>query len=180
MPKLKLKRTPAEAREHELRKARKRAKRTAAARADGGSYDFVFDLPNPPTTRATQFDDWDVPDPHGLPDPSSTTSDADYQRILRELEERRFRAKLADALDADADDSWAARADETEARMNDFAHVPRRWRAGGMRFAEAPDAEAGNPEDMEDDEYAEWIRKGVWRSAGDPQHLDHRLLILRL
>jgi hypothetical protein len=148
MPKLKLKRTPAEEREHELRKARKRAKRAAQA-VPRDEYAFLFDLPDAPPADA---DAWG---PHA-PEPGPSTSDADYERILRELEDRRFRAKLADALDADQGESWA-RLDHMESDMNEYAHVPNRWRAGSGRYAEAPEVGTGTLDDMEDDEYAEWV-----------------------
>jgi hypothetical protein len=156
MPKLKLKRTPAEDREHELRKARKRAKRAAQA-APRDEYAFLFDLPEAPPADA-DADAWDP----NAPEPGPSTSDADYERILRELEHRRFRAKLADALDADQGESWA-RLDHMESNMNEYAHVPNRWRAGSGRYAEAPEVGTGTLDDMEDDEYAEWVRRGMWR-----------------
>jgi hypothetical protein len=166
MPKLKLKRTPAEEREHELRKAKKRAKRAAKAHAaSSDGYGFVFDLPEPPLATYAHHgsnDAWDE-NGEGCNDSGpSRTSDADYQDILRELEERRFREKLADALDADESDSWT-RVDRMEAHMNDYAHVPHRWRTGSRRYEEAPERGEGLLEDMDDDEYAEWVRRGMWR-----------------
>jgi hypothetical protein len=158
MPKLKLKRTPAEEREHELRKARKRAKRAAQA-APRDEYAFLFDLPDAPPAHAdADADAWGP----NAPEPGPSMSDADYERILRELEDRRFRAKLADALDADQGESWA-RLDHMESDMNEYAHVPNRWRAGSRRYAEAPEVGTGTLDDMEDDEYAEWVRRGMWR-----------------
>ena len=45
--------------------------------------------------------------------------------------------------------------------MNSYAHVPRRWRGGGM---ERMDDELGiDPQYMEEEDYAEWVRAGMWR-----------------
>lgn len=189
MPKLKLKRTPAEERERELRKARKAAKRAAklgsaahartCGRSGRGEFSgadtssYVFDLPS---KLQDTYDDADSDSEYGpqparasASEPGPSTTGEDYARILAELEERRFREKLADAMDTDAfETGYAERLDSVESRLNDYAHVPGRWRAGGMRFAERADdgeerAGGVDPASMEEEEYAEWVRRGMWR-----------------
>jgi hypothetical protein len=156
MPKLKLKRTPAEEREHQLRKARKHARRTARSRVGvSDEHGYVFDFPDLAAESLGA-------DYHKQGGPSSA-SDADYQRALKEVQERRFRDKLADAFGEDEGDAWS-RMDSVEADMNQYAHVPNRWRSGSARYAEAPEVrEEGKLEHMDDEEYAEWIRRGMWR-----------------
>ncbi|KAH9006156.1 hypothetical protein EDB86DRAFT_3061277 [Lactarius hatsudake] len=109
MPKrLRLKRTPAEQAEHDLRKARKATKKaTSKQRSARG---------------------------------------ADLDSASKHSEDERFQQKLWDALDDDND-----RLDGIEARLNEYAHVPRRWRGVD-----------DDPRFMNDDEYAEWVRVGIW------------------
>ncbi|KAI9441651.1 hypothetical protein H4582DRAFT_1934022 [Lactarius indigo] len=74
-------------------------------------------------------------------------------------EDERFQQKLWDALDDDND-----RLDGIEARLNEYAHVPRRWRGVGSREYNL-DSMGGvddDPRFMNDDEYAEWVRVGIW------------------
>ena len=53
------------------------------------------------------------------------------------------------------------RLDGVEASMNSYAHVPRRWRGGGMeRMDDELDVD---PQYMQDEDYAEWVREGMWR-----------------
>ena len=53
------------------------------------------------------------------------------------------------------------RLDSAEARFNDYAHVPRRWRSGGMdRMDDELDID---PQMMEEEDYAEWIRANMWK-----------------
>ncbi|KAH9915913.1 uncharacterized protein B0H18DRAFT_885399 [Fomitopsis serialis] len=164
--KLHLKETPAERRERDLRRARKASKRRRPAPEDtssdeagpssgkrqhtnsapsGASYPYVF------------FDDDDGE--YGPPPPPPASSHRahkpDYDRILAELEEARFREKMFGALEEDE------RLDGLESRLNDYAHIPRRWRGGGM---DRMDDERGmDPNVMEDEDYAEWVREGMWR-----------------
>jgi hypothetical protein len=159
MPKLKLKRTPAEERERALRKAHKAAKKAAKIRRrTEGDTPYLFDFANP------EGDIGDLNDEYGPPPPPREP--VDYARILAEVEERRFREKMADAMAVD-DSEGFARIESVEARLNDYAHVPRRWRTAGMSHTEASDEFDDNrrPEDMEDEEYTEYIRRGMWRWA---------------
>jgi hypothetical protein len=177
MPKLKLKRTPQEEREHYLRKARKHAKRAAREHAHKSSNtnDFVFDFADSDIPHATHLSldpEWDAE--HPIPGPS-TLSDADYTRLLREMEERRWQDKLADALDTGYEEDRWARMDSVEANMNDYVHVPNRWRTGSRRYEEAPDTmREGEVDDMDDEAYAEWVRRGMWRQVDKSRELMKR------
>jgi hypothetical protein len=166
MPKLKLKRTPQEERERALRKARKAARRAARERRygtiDDGPDSLLFDFDKP--SHSTLNGDINSGDEFGPPPPPKRKGTANYAQILEELEERRFREKMADAMDDDFSEGFS-RLENIDAMLNDFSHVPRRWRTGSMRHAEAPDDYSGarRPEDMEDEEYAEYIRQGMWK-----------------
>lgn len=86
----------------------------------------------------------------------------DYDTIYAELEEQRFREKMFDALGDDE------RLDSIEARFNDFGHVPDRWRsAGGLKAGEGirdeDDFSRLDPQNMDEEEYAEWVRTGMYR-----------------
>jgi len=75
------------------------------------------------------------------------------------VEEESFREKLWDALGEDE------RLDGIEARLNEYVYIPRRWRGVSSR-AYSPDTVGGLgdvPNLMNDDEYAEWMRAGMWR-----------------
>jgi len=71
-------------------------------------------------------------------------------------------------FDALRDDEYL---DSLEARLNNFAHLPERWRsARGSKLNDVRSDECGmddtsqlNPQDMDDEEYAEWIRLGMYR-----------------
>jgi hypothetical protein len=140
MPKgLRLKRTRAEEAERDLRRARKAAKKAAlrqrsAQDVEDGDLDHVFPDPGPSTSRRGTC--------------AAGTAEDDT-----------FREKLWDAL---GDDD---RLDAVEAQLNEYAHVPRRWRGASSQVHD-PDSMAGPDDDprlMDDDEYAEWVRVGMWR-----------------
>lgn len=158
MGKLRLKRTPEEQAAHELRKAQKRARKATKHRSTDQYLDD--DVEREPKKRRTgsssqQYDyvfDEDFPDEAG---PSHRDHKPDYDYIYAELEENRFREKLCGAFDDDE------RLDSVEARLNSYAHIPRRWRGGGM---ERMDDELGmEPQMMEEEDYAEWVRAGMWK-----------------
>lgn len=99
------------------------------------------------------FDEYsEVPTQEGW-EPPPTSSKVDLDALRAELEERRFREKLFDAMGDDAG------FDQAEAYYNDFSHVPHRWREPGQSTgAKEPDTST-----MDDEQYAEWIREGMWR-----------------
>jgi hypothetical protein len=143
MPKgLRLKRTPAEQAERDLRKARRAAKKATSKQylpQDAGvdSEDPFLD-PGPSTSR------------HGARTVPST--------------EDSFHEKLWDAF---GDDD---RLENVEARLNEYAHIPRRWRGVSPQdYATDGGLDADDPALMNDDEYAEWVRMGMWRC--DSSHI---------
>ncbi|KAH9949261.1 hypothetical protein B0H21DRAFT_145831 [Amylocystis lapponica] len=165
--KLHLKRTPAEQAEHEWRKAQ-RAARKAAKKQLPDDDDDAAPSRSPKRRRTdvahdARYDSDSEYGPPPPPDPSSTRAHKpDYDAIRAELEEARFREKMWGAFEDDE------RLDAVESRMNSFAHVPRRWRGGGM---ERMDDELGvDPHMMEEEDYAEWIRAGMWRKQHKEEH----------
>lgn len=170
--KLKLKRTPAEQAAHDARKARKAA-RKASKRS---YYQDLSDGEGTPSSRAHKrakgspsydpYDDYvedeEAYEPPSPPPSSSGGRKPDYDEIRARVEEERFREKLWGAL---GDDEHL---DSVEARLNDYAHVPRRWRSGGMDRME--DDHTVNPNYMEDEDYAEWVRMGMWRYVFPRNH----------
>ena len=152
MPKrLRLKRTPAEQAEHDLRKARKAAKKAASKQRSTHDMDFDSEprTSRHPDGRGAEFD-------FTFSDPGPSTSHY-YARDT--AEEERFEQKLWDALGDDE------RLDGVEARLNEYAHVPRRWRGVDLREhnLDSTDGLDDDPRYMNDDEYAEWVRVGIWR-----------------
>ena len=160
---LKLKRTPAEQAEKDLRKAQRAARKAAKRKERYGSDHDDHDCTS--SKRRRNDDALNDSDTEYGPQPSSSSgarydpppraNKPDYERIRAELEEERFRDKLWGAM---GDDD---RLDSVEASFNSYAHVPRRWRGGGMeRMDDELDVQ---PQYMEDEDYAEWIRAGMWR-----------------
>jgi hypothetical protein len=172
MPKLHLKRTPQEEADYRIHKKRKRESKRAR------------DTPKASSSRGTDKParKWDSSDSDGdesvygphppQPDagpsskPLSEGSDfrykPDYDAIRAELEEARFREKMAGAFEDDD------RLDSLETRMNQFAHVPDRWKRGSSRAdydhaMAAEDIFKLDPAHMDDSEYAEWVRAGMYR-----------------
>lgn len=178
MPKLHLKRTPQEEADHRAHKRRKRESKHRKSSAASGS--------RRPDNKTTTTRKWASSDSEGDTDtygplpphpgagpsksnPSSPTEHPDsrykpdYDAIRAELEDARFREKMAGAFDDDD------RLDSLEARMNDYAQVPDRWRTGtgpsrvGYGHVAADDLFGMDPMHMDDEEYAEWIRAGMYR-----------------
>lgn len=160
--KLRMKRTPEEQAAHDVRKtskaARKAAKKARRSRSrspssrdkrrrtDNSNYVFEWEeeqfVSNHSTTSSGEHSS------HRQPKP-------DWDYVHAQVEEERFRDKLWGALEDDE------RLDGVEARMNSYAHIPRRWRGGGMDRME--DDMTIDPQFMEDEDYAEWVRLGMWR-----------------
>ncbi|KAF9031206.1 hypothetical protein BDZ89DRAFT_984820 [Hymenopellis radicata] len=93
-------------------------------------------------------------DDHSRPGPS------DYTKIQAEIEEARFREKMSLAFEDDE------RLDSLEARMNDFAHIPMRWGGTASKNVyEGDDYLKMDPLQMDDEEYAEWVRVGMYRKT---------------
>ncbi|KZT21455.1 hypothetical protein NEOLEDRAFT_745031 [Neolentinus lepideus HHB14362 ss-1] len=168
--KLHMKETPTERQERQLRKARKAAKEAArrAERYQDGSFDSEDDstrkrrrADNSHSHRPPPPDPCDSDAEYGPPPPGPST---DYETLQAELEEQRWREKMWDAMDEDSvfTPGNTSRLDSLEAEMNTYAHVPKRWR-GPHAGGDVSDIAGLDPSMMEDEEYAEWIRVGMWR-----------------
>ncbi|KAJ3555284.1 hypothetical protein NM688_g2663 [Phlebia brevispora] len=157
MGKLHLKRTPAEQAEHDLRKARKAARRAAkhARRHRDDLSEQEQTGPSSSKRRKVQETFEEDEESYGYFGSHSTSHKPDYDYIYAQMEEERFREKMWGAFEDDE------RLDSMEAKFNNYAHIPRRWRGGGMdRMEDELDID---PQMMEDEDYAEWIRTNMWR-----------------
>ena len=158
MPKLHLKRTPAEEAERAWKKAKKAAKKEAKKRnahVEDDDYGF-FEADWIPRGESSK---------HNHPENSdffNTRDDTDY-------EESRFREKMQDAMEDDGMYDATQRLDGVSAHLESYAHIPRRWRGVGRDewmgdlMAEGESGVKLEPWQMNDDEYAEWIRVGMWK-----------------
>ena len=168
MPKLHLKRTPAEEEERARKKAKKTHKRSRR-------HDRDHERDCSPKRRKYFDDDLSDGEPGpSRPRPRSSdepyeTYDSEAERIRKAREDEDFNAKMRDALDDDAMFDSMQRLDGVEARLNSYAHIPRRWRGtdegfgAGLWMEDALDEIGLQPWQMNDDEYSEYIRAGMWR-----------------
>ncbi|KAF9243160.1 hypothetical protein BU15DRAFT_86553 [Melanogaster broomeanus] len=157
MTKLRLKRTAAEEEERARRKAYKAAKKSATRNRkrtrdeyDSSGWRWSKD-PRRKGASGTYSDDEACGPP---PPPTSSSYRPDYATIQAEMEEIRFREKMWGALEDDE------RLDGIDFKLNDYVHIPERW--GGSHTGRDKH-DALDPHYMDDDEYAEWIREGMWR-----------------
>ena len=155
MGKLHMKRTPAEQAEHDLRKARKAARKAAkrARRHAGSSDDEGEGSSYAKRQRTAEAHGGDFDEDRDLPAGHAHKPDQDY--IYAQVEEERFREKMWGAFEDDE------RLDSVEARFNNYAHIPRRWRSGGMDRMD--DEMNVDPQMMEEEDYAEWVRANMWK-----------------
>jgi hypothetical protein len=157
MPKLHLKRTPDEEEERAQRKARK-AKRKEAQRLGqkydlhGSSSSSTRDNHHRSKRRAT-----------------GTGEDADYdtsyesddrlewleEQQRRKQEEEEFQQRLWDEF------GQQERLDHLTSNLNSYTHIPQRWKSGGT--ADVEDTIRDDPNMMDDEHYAEWMREGMWK-----------------
>ncbi|KAF9486013.1 hypothetical protein BDN70DRAFT_846982 [Pholiota conissans] len=187
--KLKLKRTPEEEAEHRLRKERRKEKKRKRGHDDHGATHA-----GPSTKKrhddgdATSHVKWASSDEDEEPEygpqpahshpphtqPRSSAHKPDYDALQAEIEERMFREKMFDALGDDE------RLDSVEARLNDYAQVPDRWRTRESASKPRPHAFEGDdflkmdPSVMDDEEYAEWIRVGMYRSTHAEEYAEQQ------
>lgn len=179
MPKLHLKRTPEEEAARKLRKASKKShkKRTSThnrsrsplhkrPRRSDEPQERPWDSSDGETEYGPQPSTSTTTNPRPIsPRPAPHAYKPDYEQIRAEMEEQKFREKMCGAFEDDE------RLDSLEARLNDFAHVPDRWRIGGIpgkgktRYYEEDNDEflKMDPRYMDEEEYAEWIRAGMYR-----------------
>ncbi|KAJ3748634.1 hypothetical protein DFH05DRAFT_1388978 [Lentinula detonsa] len=171
MPKLHLKRTPEEEAARRLRKKEKKEAKRRRKEDHYGDNSSSSKRRHQTAAAAEESTDrkWDSYDDDDddvefigpIPGPSNHRSD--YETLHAELEEKRFREKIAMAFEDDE------RLDSIEARFNCFAHVPVHW---GGRIHSKPRINYDNdeflamdPMSMDDEEYAEWIRVGMYRKS---------------
>lgn len=101
------------------------------------------------------------PDRHPLEDEFNAhhLSPQSLDQLRAEIEEARFRSKLFDAMEDDQ------RLDMLEASFN--AHIPPRWSSPGAgpstTDTTSSNANTIDPSVMTEEQYAEWIREGMWR-----------------
>ncbi|KIK67511.1 hypothetical protein GYMLUDRAFT_37656 [Collybiopsis luxurians FD-317 M1] len=149
MPKLHLKRTP----EEEARRQRKKEKKEAKRRARGDD--------RPSKRRRTEPErKWDSDDDDDAEFIGPSSPNPDYDALRAKAEDERFSEKMAMAFEDDE------RLDSIEARFNSFAHVPMHWGGNKQRINYDDDAFVTlDPMTMDDEEYAEWIRMGMYRKT---------------
>lgn len=147
MGKLHLKETPEERERRKAEKARRKSQKRTAHLTFEGSYDKPKKKPRRQASEDSGWQDRTSSQGH--------SSQTYLKEIETELEERRFREKLQDAMMDDYDN----RLDHIEAQFNDYAHIPRRWQSSGK----VADLDSNDLIFMDDEEYAEWIREGMWR-----------------
>ncbi|KAF5326061.1 hypothetical protein D9611_000288 [Ephemerocybe angulata] len=185
MPKLKLKRTPEEEAAHQERKAlrkekkRKRSEHSYASSSKRAHKDTDDDVTQRRKWASSDEDDISAETTrpskpgHGYPRGSSFNPDRMDDDVRdAEMEEEMFRDRLFGALGEDE------RLDGLESHLNDFVHVPDRWRnaaAGSSEkvLYEEDDFLKLNPTTLDDDEYAEWIRLGMYRKSHAAEHAEN-------
>ncbi len=121
MPKLHLKSTATEDIARRLRKKEKKEERRKRRNADANSSTSKrrrVETTEVPSRKWASSDEDD-------PGPSSRKSHKHEDAMQAEVEEREFRARMFDEMEIDD------RLDTLEARLNDHAHIPGRWRRGG-------------------------------------------------
>lgn len=152
MGKLHLKRTPEEERAHDLHKARKAARKAAKRSRENEIED---DIPGPSAKRHRATEDEPLFQSECPYESSHRAHKPDYDYFYAQAEENRFHEKMWGAFEDDD------RLDSVEARFNSYTHIPRRWRGGGM---DKMDDESNiDPQVMEEEDYAEWVRDNMWR-----------------
>jgi len=157
MPKLHLKRTPAEEEERARRKARKAVRKEA--KRLGQKYDLHGSSSTP--TRDNHH--------RSKRRATDTGEDAIYETDYesddrlewleeqqhRKQEEEEFQQRLWDEL------GQQERLDNLTSNLNSYPHIPQRWKSGGM--ADLEEAAYNDPSLMDDERYAEWMREGMWK-----------------
>lgn len=158
MPKLRLKRTPAEEEERAQHKARK-AKRKEAKRL-GQKYGIRV-----PTPSTSTRDDYHRGKQRATPAGEDVNNDTGYESgdHLEWLEEQQHRKQEEDEFQQRLWDELGQqeRLDNLTSNLNSYPHVPQRWKYGGMAGLE--NIVYNDPNLMDDEHYAEWMREGMWK-----------------
>lgn len=160
--KLNLKTTPLEKEEREWRRAERAARKAQKAAGEGTSASHSASSSSRRRfrhhSRERRSESPPRPRHHHL-DPTENDStplqeEQTYAAMRAEIEEAHFRSKLFDAI---GDDS---RLDEIEASLNSHVHIPDRWASPSSSSTFHPTSVDSR---IEEEEYAEWVRKGMWR-----------------
>jgi len=80
----------------------------------------------------------------------------------RKQEEDEFQQRLWDEL------GQQERLDNLTSNLNSYPHVPQRWKYGGMTGLE--NVVYDDPNLMDDEHYAEWMREGMWKKRNAQAH----------
>jgi hypothetical protein len=154
MPKLRLKRTPAEEAEHAQRKAKKAARKEAKRRHDSRLQEPNDNESDDDDIRDQNLGGWYETEAEGAYGPGSAD---DYnfrwqsEQRVRQEEDERFQQRMWDEF------GDQERLDALETHLNSYSHIPHRWRSSN------PHGPIVDPQLMEEEDYAEWIREGMWR-----------------
>lgn len=177
MPKLHLKRTPQEDYADRLAKRRKK---TSDRRNNFGKEPTSHKRRRTTSDQGLKWDSSDEDEPKLAFDSNQTAAGPSFQRqsphnaeahkpdydeIRAQVEEERFRERMSAAFEDDE------RLDSIETRFNQYAHVPDRWRSGARSaaYSVSDDDNEGDylikldPNNMDEEEYTEWIRAGMYR-----------------
>ncbi|KAF8070725.1 hypothetical protein FPV67DRAFT_1039433 [Lyophyllum atratum] len=187
MPKLRLKRTPDEEAAHQLRKKQRREAKSKRKHGVADNFgepsrkrsrqEDSSSRPWASSDEEPQVDNDLEPGPSSAQNYPSNSVTPDYEKLRAEIEEKRFREKMFGAFEDDE------RLDSLEAQLNDFAHVPGRWRSDGRSKPGKPvyDDDVGadgllsaNPQYMDEEEYAEWIRMGMYRKTHADEYAEQQ------
>lgn len=155
MPKLHLKETKADREERELKKIRRAARKAARyhnyEETDGASGSTPSTHKRRSKAPSQKPHDYVFDEEDGWTPPQSSVK-FDYRDDLQAQEDE-FRAKLFDEMELDAGQ------DAAQARFSDY-HIPTRWRdqTGFEASGSIPQSKTA----MDEEEYAEYIRRGMW------------------
>jgi hypothetical protein len=177
MAKLKLKRTPAE----ENTRARKKAKKAHRSHTHTSS-NFNADKREEAQDRGRDRRYYDDDDPEPGPSRRRTSESPyngshnknDYDYTFGDDDDggtagMSFEDKMRSALEEDSMYDPSQRLDSVESHLNSYTHIPRRWRgtdegySAGLWMEDAASDIGLHTWQMNDDEYAEYIRAGMWR-----------------
>lgn len=157
MPKLRLKRTPAEEEERADRKARK------AQRKEAKRLGRKYDLYSSPSTST--YNDHHRSKRRATYTGEDANNNTDYEssdhleqledQQYRKQEEEEFQQRLWEEL------GHQERLDNLTSNLNSYPHIPQRWKYSGM--ADLENIADGDPNLMGDERYAEWMREGMWK-----------------
>ncbi|KAF9778721.1 hypothetical protein BJ322DRAFT_1092228 [Thelephora terrestris] len=158
MPKLRLKRTPAEEEEERAqRKARKAQRKETKPlgqkyESHGSSSTSTRDDHHRSKRRAT-----------GSREDASHDTDYESDDRLEWLEEKERRKKEEEEFQQRLWDELGhqERLDNLTSNLNSYPHIPHRWKSSGM--ADLEDVVYSDPNLMDDEHYAEWMREGMWK-----------------